>query len=84
MEKTELGTGHRHYFAGTDFHFFGAGEEWQNSLYDGEGSYQHCGIVLREESFVQEHHWKALPKDRSWSLPYPWKSVLELRTTNTE
>lgn len=25
-------------------------------------------------------HWKAYPKDQSWSSPHPWGSVLEIRT----
>lgn len=48
---------------------------------------QHCNIariVLREESCVQEQHWKAFPKDQSWSLPHPWKSILKLRTIKME
>lgn len=41
-------------------------------------------VVLREESCVQDCHWKASPKDQSWSLPHPWKHVLELRTINMD
>jgi len=36
--------------------------------------------VVLNMSCVQERHWKAFPKDQSWSLLHHWKSVLELRT----